>query len=233
MNKLTLRTKLRKKLQPVFRGLKWKRFCKMGLNGLDEKLEKYLDFEKGIFAEAGANNGIKQSNTYYLEAVKGWQGILVEPVPQLYAECVKNRPSAKVYQAALVSDYYAQETVELSYADLMTVVKENEGSEAHATKGKEIQNIAETYDFEAPALTLSKIIEESGFGKIDFLSLDLEGYEVEALRGLDLSRWGPRYLLVELRDLEKILSVLGTTYRQLEVLTDGTVYKDILFLKND
>lgn len=52
----------------------------MSLNGLDEKLAPYLNFKGGIFIEAGANNGIRQSNTYYLEAVRGWKGILVEPV---------------------------------------------------------------------------------------------------------------------------------------------------------
>ena len=34
-----------------------------GLNNLDIKLEKYVDSDKGFFIEAGANDGIKQSNT--------------------------------------------------------------------------------------------------------------------------------------------------------------------------
>ena len=48
------------------------------LNELDIKLSKHLDFDKGVFVEAAANDGIRQSNTYYLEACRGWTGILVE-----------------------------------------------------------------------------------------------------------------------------------------------------------
>ena len=201
----------------------------MSLNGLDEKLEKYLDFKGGVFLEAGANNGIKQSNTYYLEAVKGWRGILVEPVPDLYRECLQNRKSAKVYQAALVSKDYPQSTVHLSFADLMTVVKDSPGSSEHVARAKDVQSLIEPYDFEATARTLDSVIENAALGEIDFLSLDLEGYEVEALRGLDLNKNGPRFILVEVRDLDDILKVIGGSYCQVEVLNKGLSYSDILF----
>jgi len=230
---LALRAKLRQMLQPVFRLLKWKRYCKMSLNGLDEKLEKYLDFKAGVFLEAGANNGMKQSNTYYLEAVKGWRGILVEPVPDLYQKCLRNRKSAKVYNAALVSSQYTAETVQLSYADLMTVVKDTKGSADHVARAREVQHLSDTYDFEATAHTLDSIIEDAGFAEIDLLSLDLEGYEVEALQGLDLCRNGPRFILVEVQDLDAILEVIGQDYRQLDVLTKGSAYSDILFEKKN
>ena len=45
-------------------------FSKPGLNGLDDKLEKYLDYTNGFFIEAGGNDGFLQSNTYYLEKFK-------------------------------------------------------------------------------------------------------------------------------------------------------------------
>ena len=35
------------------------------LNSLDQKIEKYLNYEGGYFVELGANDGISQSNTYY------------------------------------------------------------------------------------------------------------------------------------------------------------------------
>jgi len=45
-----------------------------GLNNLDEKLEKYLNFDNGYFVELGANNGVHQSNTLYFEKYRGWRG---------------------------------------------------------------------------------------------------------------------------------------------------------------
>ena len=62
------------------------------LNDLDRKLEKYLDFDNGVFVEAGANDGINQSNTLYLESRRGWRGVLVEALPVLYEQCRRHRP---------------------------------------------------------------------------------------------------------------------------------------------
>lgn len=230
---MNFKSSLRKKLQPTFKALKWKRYCRMGLNMLDEKLEPYLNFDNGVFIEAGANDGIKQSNTYYLEAVRSWKGILVEPVPHLFDKCVKNRKSSKVFNAALVSDDYICDSVRLKYADLMTMVKEESGnrcySDQHISNGKKIQNLNKVYDFEAKAVTLNEIIEESRFTKIDFMSFDMEGYEAEALKGLDLSKYSPEYILIEVRNLSEVLSILGEHYEVVETLTESEGYKDILF----
>ena len=76
------------------------------------------------------------------------------------------------------------------------------------------------------------MLESSNFQRIDFLSLDLEGYECEALRGLDLAKWQPKYILVEVRDFDEISLVLGSEYKLLEVLTDSANYKDMLFVRN-
>ena len=36
-----------------------------GHHDLDKKLKKYLNYERGFFVELGANDGVKQSNTFY------------------------------------------------------------------------------------------------------------------------------------------------------------------------
>lgn len=37
------------------------------LHDLDDKLLKYLNFENGFFIEAGANDGLSQSNTAFID----------------------------------------------------------------------------------------------------------------------------------------------------------------------
>ena len=59
--------------RPLYR----KFFPYTGLNGLDRKLIKHVGTEPGTFIEAGANDGLKQSNTYYLESRCDWTGLLV------------------------------------------------------------------------------------------------------------------------------------------------------------
>ena len=60
-----------------------------GLNNLDLKLEKYLNYNNGFFIELGANDGISQSNTYYFEKNKNWNGVLIEPILHKYLELKK------------------------------------------------------------------------------------------------------------------------------------------------
>lgn len=51
----------------------------VALDELDLKLRKYISYDNGIFLEVGANDGIRQSNTYIYEKEYGWKGILIEP----------------------------------------------------------------------------------------------------------------------------------------------------------
>jgi hypothetical protein len=64
--------------------------------------------------------------------------------------------------------------------------------------------------------TLSSVLDEAGVSEIDLLSLDVEGFEPEALAGLDLERHAPKFLLVEMLDRERtrarIEELLGPAY---------------------
>ena len=70
------------------------------LHELDRALARILRKRRGVFVEAGANDGIAQSNTYYLERYLGWRGLLIEPIPELFRRCVVNRPRCHVCSGA-------------------------------------------------------------------------------------------------------------------------------------
>ena len=50
--------------------------------------------EGGYFIELGAFDGLTQSNTAFFEKYKNWRGLLIEPSPEKFAECVINRPNS-------------------------------------------------------------------------------------------------------------------------------------------
>lgn len=216
------------------------RYSRPALHELDAKLERHLPERGGFFVEAGAYNGYIQSNTYYFEGFKSWRGVLVEPIPELYRRCVIERPHSAVFNCALVPADYPEATVTMPYGDFgHSLVPGALGSPAAETAHVSV-GAANTYEVVVLARTLSSLLDEVGAPKIDLLSLDVEGYEVEVLRGLDLDRHAPRYVLVEMLDETRTLldeartregveQALGDRYEFLEMLSP----RDFLFRRRD
>lgn len=233
-------TKLRKRagrcLRTAFELAGSDRMSCPALHGLDRKLQKWLPHRDGFYVEAGANNGFKQSNTYFFEKRRGWRGVLVEPVPWLAEECQLNRPRSRVYAAALVPSGYAGATIQLDFSDLTSSVSGAFADEAfrrdHQRHGLEIQAIGPHHSLEVPARTLQSILDEAQAPHdFDLLSLDVEGFEPAVLDGLDLSVYRPRHVLVEVWDRAKIHVRLDPFYRAEAILSATGRYEDVLFVR--
>ena len=50
---------------------------------------------------------------------------------------------------------------------------------------------------EVPAYTITQLLSYFEIEKVDFFSLDTEGYELEILHGLDFETWSPKWFLIE------------------------------------
>ena len=179
----------------------------MGLNELDKKLEKYLDFDHGYFVELGANDGLTQSNTFYFETHRNWRGVLIEPVLHNYFNCIANRASrTKVFCNACVSFDYQDTFVELLYSNLMSVPKVSNSDitepTSHAELGQQFLKDGEhPVSFGARAASLNSLLNQADAPKtIDLLSLDVEGAEREVLAGIDHEAYRFRFICVESRN---------------------------------
>ncbi|HYX05971.1 MAG TPA: FkbM family methyltransferase [Bacteroidales bacterium] len=218
-------------LRPIFEMLKSDRFSRPSLNHLDKKLEEYMNFNQGIFLEVGANDGFKQSNTYYYERLRNWKGVLIEPIPTLFTRCKKLRKRSEVFNYICSSPENSGLKKTIRYADLMSQVNgslQNTNEEnAHISRGIEIQDLNNSFKVDIECKTLSEIIDKSGFERFDFMSIDVEGHELQVLKGLDLNRHAPTYLLIETWDHERqeIIDYLDNYFFIEKYLT----HKDILF----
>jgi len=204
--------------RPLFEAFGSDRYSYLALNDLDRKLRRYIDFENGFFIEAGGNDGLSQSNSYWFERFRGWRGLLIEAVPDQAELCRKNRPRADVVNAALVADASIK-SIKIKSARLMAFIpgtRTREEEAAHLKAAIEVQNLTEVPEIEVPAVTLASILESRDRKPADLFSLDVEGYEVPVLKGMDVERHRPRWILVETKQLPQVLGVLKGHYRQID-----------------
>lgn len=194
-----------------------------GLKGLAVRLKGFLPPGPGYFVELGANDGVRQSNTYWLERERGWSGLLIEPALNRYFELKRNRSPANSFAcAACVPFDYPNEFVAMQYADLMTVSRDLESdlpdASGHLASAQGyMKRHEEVVVFGAHARTLQALLDAADAPSVvDLLSLDVEGAEVAVLRGVDHERTRFRHILVESRDvaaLKGLLESLGYTLR--------------------
>ncbi len=153
----------------------------------------YKDLKNGFFVEVGCIDGRLFSNTLYFEE-KGWTGMCVEAHPD-YVELIKrNRPKSIVCHCAVGEKdeddviFYANRRGSLSTLD-PTQEERWRRDFAPYFHGFEEKKVSKR--------TLTSLFREHGIKNIDILSVDIEGYEVQALRGLDFAQYRPAVIVVE------------------------------------
>ena len=142
------------------------------------------DFKKGgVFIEFGAYDGVIFSNTHLLEREFGWSGILIDPIPAHYESMQLNR-DCKLIHGAVTSGHQDSVLIEeLPASDLSKFVKTRKiFKKIHKVK----------------AFTLQEIIDENlALSEINFLSIDIEGNDIDILKSLDLSRYKIKAVCIE------------------------------------
>jgi len=199
----------------------------LALDGLDLKLKKYLPYSNGVFFEAGANDGMKFSNTYIFEKLFGWTGILVEP-STWYNDLAKNRPNSIHFNCALVSYNWGKTTINGNFliplghtANLMSTTEES-----YKYDNKDIS--------EVKAMTMEDVILSTNFKEFDLISLDCEGSEFSILNGFNFEKCSTKYFLIEISsgdDYEVFNKIFTLLKNKGYTLEDKLSVNDWLFKK--
>lgn len=150
----------------------------------DRRVVEFFAGDIGVFVEVGANEPIAESQTYDLEH-KGWSGILVEPLREC-VERLRNTRSAKVYGVAAGAPEDCGKELPFLVAGSLSTLQPSIKAGIDANERRLV-----------PVRTLDSMLRESGIEHVDFLSIDVEGAELDVLRGFTLDHYRPRLILLE------------------------------------
>lgn len=162
----------------------------------------FRDRAEGFFVEVGCIDGRRFSNSLTFEE-RGWRGICVEAHAGYIELLTKNRPNSIVCHCAAgeideETTFYANARGSLSTLD-KSMEKRWKADYAEYFSGFDVQNVSK--------VRLSTLFDRLEAPAIDFLSLDIEGYELQALKGIDFLRHRPAVLVVEVDAAEHELQI--------------------------
>ena len=119
-----------------------------------------------FYVEIGGHNGVLESNTRLFDVCLGWNGLLVEPIPQSYHRMVKLRPTA--HHLNMAPSCKTPSVARFKNHPFTNAVANEEGAAMEIHCGP-----------------LSHPLRQLGIRKIDYWSLDVEGSELDVLKTVD------------------------------------------------
>lgn len=170
-----------------------KRWISFAQNGEDVRLRRIFgDRPHGCYVDVGACDPVELSITKHFYDL-GWTGINFEPSPQSYTKLVEGRP-LDINLNLGVGDRTGELTFFQGHdaaSALSTMVAAE--AEQHERRGFSFERLM------VPVVTLAAALAEHlGAGRsIDFMSIDVEGYEREVIQGNDWNRFRPRVVIIE------------------------------------
>jgi len=143
----------------------------------------------GTYIDIGAGHPIADNVSFWFYE-RGWQGIVVEPQPELAALYARLRP-----RDVMVCGLIGRECGEIDFHLVERLHGFSTTVERHAQQAK-----AFGVDYRTVRMavtTLARLCDDHHVGSIDFLKIDVEGAEADVLFGGDWQRFRPKVIVVE------------------------------------
>ncbi len=158
----------------------------------DVILEKiFINKNKGFYVDIGAHHPIEYSNTYKFY-LRGWTGVNIDPRPGIMEYFNKIRPKDINIEIGIGEVQNYQTLYMFDAPGVNTFNKE-------IAYGRNISNgfkLIGTRDVRMD--TLMNVLENYvGDKKIDFLNVDVEGYEIEILKQMNWNKYKPNVIICE------------------------------------
>ena len=203
----------------IIQKLKKNKHRKISYSGgaIDLIIEHYFrNKAKGIYIDVGCNHPIKYNNTYLLHK-RGWTGINID----LDKKCIDE------FDIMRKKDHNIQELVGSVDGEEKEIYYYHERS-AINTISKALVDKRETKPREIlvkKTKSLNKIIETSPYNskKINFMSIDIENYEYEALKNFNFQKYQIDLIVTECTDMNE--NKLETYTQSLDYIMNTNIYK--------
>ena len=167
--------------------------------------------QPGRYVEMGAFNGIRESNTRFFDECLGWEGLLIEPNPQIYPALRTNRPFSHRMSFA---PSCSESNTNSSRTETKSIRRRSKNDKDPQTKTVGFHAISFTSatqdgldtDVEDPPVEHVQVpcgpltpilLDVFRQRPVTFFSLDVEGAEADVLENLDLSLVKIRVMIVE------------------------------------
>lgn len=134
--------------------------------------------ERGFYVDVGANAPRTLSNTWFLDRCLGWRGVCFEADPGLAAALQLSERTCTV-----VNKCASDRVAPLHYTAM--------GPGGHVARA------GEAPAFLVPCAPLSDLLREANVSHVDFLSIDIEGNEINALSNTNWDAVPIQLVLVE------------------------------------
>ena len=144
---------------------------------------------RGYYVDIGAHDPMRFSNTYYFYQL-GWRGINVDPLPSAKDKFKKHRPK-DIFILAGVS----QEEIDLTYYQFKEPAYNTFIYELAQSRKEKSPLISTT---KVKCYSLESIFKEYNVKEIDFLSIDVEGFELSVLYSNDWNKYTPKVIVIEI-----------------------------------
>ena len=158
-----------------------------------------IDIKKPTYLDIGANEPRYISNTYYFY-LRGGTGVLIEPNPYLYKKLKRFRPRDTVLNTGIGVSEKAEADFFLfpNFANGLSTFSEKEAKHWTETGMKGLGKIPIEKIIKIPLIPVNNILEKYFGNKApNFISLDVEGLDMEILRSLDFNKYQPEVICVE------------------------------------
>lgn len=174
----------------------------------------------GFYVDVGCQNPISNNNTYLLYKNKNWNGLNID-LDQKNIDLFNLVRKRDLNIKAAVSSGNLKKKIYFYHSKSAINTLEKKISNFQNAKVKKIINV--------DTVTLNQLLFKNNIKKIDFLSVDVEGHEINVLNGFNIKKYSPQLVVVEFLDLK--MKKFEFYNNSIKNILDSDIYK--YFIKNN